>query len=193
MIDTIKIIAPMTNALYKAVMADPRKHLEFIPKSLWMWVETEFGRFKLTIDTVNKTMEMELSPAFHLQGHNVFGINILELLITGVMKLVYKRFNTPFTEKDTVFYIETGVKVCRIDLTASFVVGSQQNVAETMALAREHLLKRGHHIVIHEGPEGIETLYVGKSSKTSSVKFYNKYREVIDNNKSSELPFYTSV
>lgn len=68
-------------------------------------------------------------------------------------------------------------------------------VGDTMELIREHLLAQGINIVVHEGPQGIETIYVGKSSKRSTVKFYNKYREFLANcgEATKSLPYYDEI
>jgi len=195
MIDTIGIEAPMTKTLFQAVQSDEKTKSDGKKNypSIWKKVSTPYGIFKLTIEVEKQTMSMELSPTLHLIGHNVFGTNNVELLIIGIIKLIYKRFKLDITKSDKMFYQERGFGITRIDLTASFIVGSQANVVNTMYLLREHLLAHDHHIVVHEGPDGIETIYLGKHSSRSSVKFYNKYLEVLAKNKSHELPYYSEL
>ncbi len=189
MIDTIGFTSTMTKRLLKAALADNNKPYP----SIWKRVETGFGNIKLTINVDDQTMKMELSPMMYLVGHNVFGTNQLETLIFGVLEVIYSHFQLPFTNREAAFYAEEGFNMSRVDLTASFLVGSQNMVFDTMDLLCKHLLDHGHHIVKHEGPDGVETVYVSKSSSRSTVKFYNKYREMLAKGKAKDLPYFQEL
>jgi len=201
MIDTIKFKAPIPKALGNAVLAKHKdnpaiKYLYILEK-----IQTKFDRFTIKIFISERYMEMELSPAKHLQGHNVFGTNLLGNLLYEVMKLIYAHFGIQYSKREHAIYKEQGFMILRIDLTASFLVRSQARVVNTMNLIRQHLLILGYDVVVHETPEGIETVYIGKSSSRSSVKFYNKYLELLDKNKGNgkaataikALPYYADV
>lgn len=183
MIDTIKFQAPVPKTLRNAVLAKHKDNPAINYRYILEKIQTRFGRFTIKIFLSEGYMEMELSPAKHLQGHNVFGTNLLSKLLYGVMKLIYAHIDVPYSKREHVIYKQQGFTILRIDLTASFLVGSQAKVVNTMNLIRQHLLIFDHDIVVHETPKGIETVYVGKSSSRSSVKFYNKYLELLDKNK----------
>lgn len=189
MIDTIHALAPMNSKLFKAVMADSPPQY----RRIWKRVNTPFGIFKLTIHVKERKMELNVCPMRYLKGHNVFGTNQLDLLLQGVLELIYSHFNLAFTERDEAFYAAQGVELARADLTASFMVGSQAQVFETLDMLRAHLLDHGRHIVVHEGTQGVETVYVGKNSSHSSIKFYNKYADVLAHGKSACLPYYQEL
>lgn len=189
MIDTIGYTSQMTRRLLKAALL----HNKNSYSRFWVRVKTRFGSFRITVNVDDQTMTMELSPMMYLVGHNVFGTNQLETLIFGVLEVIYSHFQLPFTDRDQDFYLNKGVRITRIDLTASFLVGSQIEVVDTMDLLRGHLLDHGYDIVVHEGPQGIETVYVGKSSSRSTVKFYNKYLEILAKHKAISLPYFSEL
>lgn len=200
MIDTIKISAPISKRLMEVVRSEMRKKsggdkLSTNHRYLYARVFTTFGNFKVTINAEEKTMEMELSPMKMLKGHNVFGTNHFDVLMLGVIEVIYHHFKLPFTDGTRLFYKRRGCRVCRMDVTASFLVESQNNVVDTLGMIRKHLLAHGHNIVTHEGPEGVETVYVGKSSKNSTAKFYNKHLEILARNNSAAkaLPYYQEL
>lgn len=190
MIDTTGLIVPMTRRLFNTVLAESNTPYSRV----WKRVITRFGSFRVTIHVEERTMTLELSPMMYLVGHNVFGTNHLDRLVLGILKLIYGHFHLPFTERDEAFYADKGVGLSRVDLTASFLVGSQSKVINTLGLLCDHLLDHGHYIVSHEGPQGVETVYVGKSSSRSAVKFYNKYLEILAKNKSTVLlPYFMEL
>jgi len=201
MIDTIKFQAPESKALRNAVLAKHKDNPAINYRYILEKVKTRFGSFTIKIFLSEGYMRMELSPAKHLQGHNVFGTNRLSKLLYGVMRLIYAHFDVQYSKREHAIYKQQGFTILRIDLTASFLVGSQAKVVNTLNLLRQHLLILGHDVVVHVTPEGIETIYIGKSSSRSSVKFYNKYLELLDKNKGKgkaataikALPYYADV
>lgn len=195
MIDTLKFIAPITKALLNAILAEIKDTPAMNYRFIWKRVQTEFGSFKLRISIENQTMEMELSPMKYLKGHNLFGTNLPQPLILGILEVIYDHFQLQFTEKDQAFYKQHDFTILRSDLTGGFLVGSQNKVVDTMGLVREHLLAHGYDVVVHEGHDGIETLYLGKSSSHSTVKFYNKYRHILatSNSASKALPYFSEL
>lgn len=201
MIDTIKFQAPIPKALRNAVLAKHKDNPAINYRHILEKVQTSFGRFTIKIFIREGYMEMELSPAKHLQGHNVFGTNRLDQLLYGVMKLIYAHFGVQYSKREHAIYIQQGFTILRIDLTASFLVGLQAKVVNTMNLLRQHLLILGQNVVLHETPKGVETVYIGKSSSRSSVKFYNKYLELLNKNKGNgkaaaaikALPYYADI
>ena len=189
MIDWISANAPMTKRLHKAVLASNTSGY----RRIWARVITRFGSFKITIHVEKQRISWDISPMKYLVGHNLFGTNNLTLLVLDILELIYNRFGLTFTERDVAFYTELGVLLSRVDVNGCFLVGSQINVVETMYLLREYFLDHGRDIVAHEGPDGIETLYLGKNSSRSTLKFYNKYREMLAKGNSMNLPYYDEL
>lgn len=195
MIDTIECTAPIAKRLLVAIRADIEGTPEMRYPSVWKRVKSPFGSFKITIKLKENTIDFKLSPMKYLKGHNFVGTNNLELLIVEIMKMVYDRFNVSFTEKDKAFYTDNDSTMLRGDFNGNFLVGSQAKVVNTMELIREHLLAHGHDIVVHEGPNGIETIYEGKNSSHSTIKFYNKYLEMLAKSAraTKALPYYSEL
>ena len=191
MIDEIAGTARMPTRLFDAVMETDTSGY----RHLYKRVKMPFGpQLQLTIHVNDKTMSWEkLSPIKRLVGHNLFGTNSHKRLLTAILKLIYARFGLAFTKADADFYARRGVMLSRTDLTGGFCVGSQAKVVETMELLRDHFLAHGHDIVVHEGPNGIETLYLGKNSSESTLKFYNKYLEMLNDKRLRKLPYYEEL
>lgn len=189
MIDEVDADAPMPGRLFNAVMAANADNYSHF----WVRPKTQFGSFKLTVHVETQRMSWKICPMKLLVGHNLFGTNNLARILDGILRAIYQRFGLTFTDKDTAFYAANGVLLSRIDLTGGFQVGSQAMVVETIYLLREHLLDHGFDIVVHEGPNGIETLYLGKKSSTSTLKFYNKYLQMLDDKRLQLLPYYNEL
>lgn len=189
MIDEVDASAPMPKRLFKAAMAANTNNYHHY----WVRPKTQFGSFKLTVHVETQQMSWKICPMKLLVGHNLFGTNNLARILDGILRAIYQRFGLSFTDKDAGFYAANGVLLSRIDLTGGFQVGSQAVVVETMYLLREHFIDHGFDIVVHEGPNGIETLYLGKKSSTSTLKFYNKYLQMLNDKKLQLLPYYNEL
>lgn len=195
MLDSTKTKIKITKALLNKILAQKEQsipdHFQYIKEK----IETEFGSFLLLLYFKRRHIVIELSPTKHLVGHNIVGTNFARKLILGAVRLIYQNYHLRFTKDEKAFYARQDFSLTRGDATGGFLVGSQKNVVNTMELIREHLLAHGHHIVVHEGPNGIETIYVGKSSTRSTVKFYNKYLEIMAKGAEAmkELPYYDEV
>lgn len=201
MIDTIKFRAPLSEALLNAVVAKYKDTQALNRPYILEKIQTRFGRFTIKIYPSEGYIEMELSPSKYMRGHNVVGTNNITKLLNGVMKMIYRHFSLLVTAVDRALYKQHGFTLLRVDLTASFIVESQAEVVNTMSLIRQHLLILNHNVVVHVTPEGTETIYIGKASSRSSVKFYNKYREMLHANKGKgkaaiaikALPYYDDI
>lgn len=189
MIDEVDADAPMPSWLFNAAMAANANNYPHY----WVRPKTQFGSFKLTVHVETQQMSWKICPMKLLVGHNLFGTNSLARILDGILRAIYQRFGLTFTDKDADFYAVNGVLLSRIDLTGGFQVGAQDMVVETMYLLREHLLEHGFEIVVHERQNGIETLYLGKKSSTSALKFYNKYLQMLNDKKLQLLPYYNEL
>lgn len=189
MIDEVDADAPMPIRLFNAAMAANANNYPHY----WLRPKTPFGNFKLTVHVETQQMSWKICPMKLLVGHNLFGTNNLTRILDGILRAIYQHFGLSFTDKDADFYAANGVLLSRIDLTGGFQVGSQAMVVEVLYLLREHFLEHGYDIVVHEGPNGIESLYLGKHSSTSALKFYNKYLELLNNKGLQDLPYYSEL
>lgn len=191
MIDAMDGTAPMPKRLFDAAMETDTSGY----RHLYKRVKMPFGPLlKLTIHVEDKTMSWEkLSPIKRLVGHNLFGPNSHKRLLIGILKPIYARFGLDFTKADADFFVQHGATLSRTDLTGGFRVGSQAKVVETMELLRDHFLDHGYNIVVHEGTNGIETLYLGKNESTCTLKFYNKYLEMLNDKGLQKLPYYNEL
>lgn len=195
MLDTTKVKVRITKVLLNRIMTGRKKaipeHFRYIEET----VETEFGCFMLTLFFEKKYMLLELSPSQHLVGHNIFGRNRAKVLILGSIGLVYEHYNLPFTDAQKDYYKKQDFKMLRGDATGACLLESQSAVSETMALLCDHITAHGYHINTHRGPDGTETIYVGKSSKRSTLKFYIKLSRFIEvsNEATKDLPYYPEL
>ena len=157
-------------------------------------VGTQYASFPLKVNFSKGEIEFEVSPTKFLKGHNICGSNRLHVLLEGVLEQIYHRFQTAFTSRDRLFYRRNGVELLRVDMTGGFLVKSQAEVVETMALIEKHLLDSLFDIVVHKSYKGTGTIYLGKNSSRSTIKFYNKYLEVLARNKKlALLPYYQAL
>ncbi|MCB5195686.1 phage/plasmid replication protein, II/X family [Deefgea salmonis] len=120
---------------------------------------------------------IEGNPAKFLQGHNIFGSNNLSAIINEVLRIVFSQLNITPTE-DEYQKIEDGeIKISRVDIAGSFLANNEIHKLELLN-ALKHILVDTENFFTSDG--GGETLYIGKSSKYSTIKIYNKSKEIKD-------------
>lgn len=121
------------------------------------------------------------NPAKFIQGQNVFGTDNLNTLTSKVARLIAKELGVTPTRENKQSWRKGDFDVHRIDITNNFEFPSQASVCEWMDKA---------FMVVQSGKQAInadrssssahvETIYVGKNSFFISLKFYNKYREMV--------------
>lgn len=193
MLDTVKYTFPITKANVKAFLVDVEdvKSSAMQPKLTPRWVrDTISGRnFMVKPNREGTELEVEASLPKLLQGHNVCGINQMARLCMETTKLIYRNLGLNMSSQEKIRIETNGFKLGRVDITASFHVGNQESVKRVLAEIRQQLLARGNCVVVHEGPKGVETIYIGKNSRRATLKFYDKYAELFVN----ELPLNLSA
>lgn len=113
------------------------------------------------------------NPVKFLQGHNLFGTDNLLMLVNGVMEKICsnKSISLSPTDLDRRSWVSGNFKLNRIDCTVMFDVGCTQNALSWIRQAESSAT------LSHRGRGQItkgSTLYFGKSSRRSSIKFYAK-------------------
>ncbi|EMW1937363.1 hypothetical protein ABG138_004861, partial [Salmonella bongori] len=116
------------------------------------------------------------NPVKFLQGHNLFGTdNLISLLATVLKKITsIPELGLNPTDFDVRSWEKGNFKLNRVDCTAMFDVGNTANALSWIRQAEMNatLSHRGRGQVTKGS-----TLYFGKSSRRSSVKFYAKGEE----------------
>ncbi|MBE0138152.1 hypothetical protein FOT52_02250, partial [Citrobacter portucalensis] len=116
------------------------------------------------------------NPVKFLQGHNLFGTDNLILLLSTVLKKITSipELGLNPTDFDVRSWEKGNFKLNRVDCTAMFDVGNTANALSWIRQAEMNatLSHRGRGQVTKGS-----TLYFGKSSRRSSVKFYAKGEE----------------
>ncbi|HEY8036163.1 MAG TPA: phage/plasmid replication protein, II/X family [Methylobacter sp.] len=116
-----------------------------------------------------------------LQGQNVYGTdNLLGLCYIAFADIAEKLEIKP-TKRNHRQWRSGEFEVNTIDVTHNFVLPSQSTVCEWMKQAALSLGSGKQTVEIYRASNSshIETIYVGKTSRFISVKFYNKYRQMI--------------
>lgn len=147
-------------------------------------------KFVVTLQPSKHRIKVQASLPKLLQGHNVFGSNKMFDLCLAVTELVYEGLELEMTDRERDLLIRRGFRVGRADLTVSFPVGSEANVIAVLYEIRNQLLAKGQKISSYENAMSLETVYVDPRSSWISIKFYNKYLELLNN---SPLPFDLSM
>lgn len=184
MLDTIKFKIPVSPDDHQMIFAGkPLKGGKASRRRSCRRLPDSFTgkKFQICPGNTGNAVVVEASLPRLLQGHNVYGPNKLRRLCFAVAKQVYRGLGLKRTSSRLQRLKQHDYEVLRTDLTGSFDVGSQENVKAVMKEIRVQLLAQGLDIVVHEGPDGIETIYLGKNSKRSTLKFYNKYLELLAN------------
>ena len=177
MLDTIKFYIPMRKAVVRKIFASGNEK----PKISRRLMAGKSGkRFEVRSADKGRAIMIEMSLLKLLQGHNVCGTNRLSLMCREVVRVVYRGLGLRLTSTERKRIGMHDFELGRVDATGSYNLRSQENVKAAMEEIRVQLKALGLDIVVHEGPGGIETIYVGKNSRRATFKFYNKYLELVD-------------
>ncbi len=131
----------------------------------------------------NEHIRISGNPAKFIQGQNVFGTDNLTTLTSKVAKLIAKELGVAPTRENKRSWRKGDFDVHRIDLTNNFVFPSQTSLCQWMDKAFMVVKSRKQAINADRSSSSdhVETIYVGKNSTYISLKFYNKYREMLAN------------
>jgi II/X family phage/plasmid replication protein len=115
-----------------------------------------------------------------IQGQNIYGTDDLLGLCYKAFSIIAEKLEINPTKKNRMQWKRGEFKVNTLDVTHNFVLPSQSTVCEWLDQAAV-ILRAGKQPVEtfrSSSSPHIETIYVGRTSKFISVKFYNKYRQL---------------
>jgi II/X family phage/plasmid replication protein len=134
----------------------------------------------LSLDTEN--VRIIGSPSMFIQGQNVYGTDDLVGLCCRVFNDIAEKLGIEPSKKNRRQWMSGDFTINTLDVTHNFILPSQSTVCEWMDQAARSLGSGKQPVETFRASSSshIETAYVGRSSNYISVKFYNKYRQMID-------------
>lgn len=124
------------------------------------------------------------NPSKFMQGHNIFGTNDLLGLCSAFFLNVCKALNIQPTIEDIQLWKNGHFEIKTIDITESFRLKSQEDVASWLRAATPIARARHQAASAYSG----ETLYIGQKSRRISTKIYNKWKELQVHKFSRDMP-----
>lgn len=197
MLDTVKFCIPMDKTIVRRVFA--RKGSQDEQGKARPYKFRRIGDKKLGYSCQvlpgnnGEALIVEVSLARVVQGHNVVGRNSMKLLCREITRVVHRSLGLKMTADDKRRINKMHFDLGRVDVTGHFEVGSQINVVAVLNNIRLQLIAQGFDIVVHEGRDGVETIYLGKSSGSATLKFYNKYLELLHRPLPEALPYRDEI
>lgn len=124
------------------------------------------------------------NPAKYLQGHNVIGTDCIRALASETVKDVFPKLglSDQLMKKALRKINDFDFYVTRIDITKMFDLGSDNNVNDYLYMMPLTVKARGDRCDYTKN-----TFYVGKNSTLWTLKFYNKFKELISKSKHHRL------
>jgi II/X family phage/plasmid replication protein len=121
--------------------------------------------------------ELEISgnPAKWLQGHNVFGSSHPIRLVYHVMRRLVPILDLTPTLNERRAWVYGDYDLLRVDVTRMYDLGSNAEVVRFLNGAA--VVAKGRHQ--KASAYGSDTVYIGQKSSRLTVKFYNKYQEMM--------------
>lgn len=128
--------------------------------------------------TTFNALEISGNPSKLLQGHNIFGSDDIWNLALHMISVIYSKLG----HKDHLyksFCATSLILVTRVDINYSYHLSNSNQVKQWLYSAESSCrMKHRGRGLLNEG-----TLYFGKGSKRSTLKFYHKGQEIKDNKK----------
>ena len=183
MIDTVKPYYFMTNQIINALQSGVVFGISGIKiYGNVFFVKHPYGlqNLKVYFSIEKRLMWFETSLPKLLQGQNVFGSNRLEYMCLKAMEYVYQQVGLNFSAAEREVIRSKGIRLGRVDATCSFLLNSQEEVADALEAILEQLRAEGFKWSAY-GEFGIQTLYRQQYSKRITDKFYNKGQELLVN------------
>lgn len=130
-------------------------------------------------------LEISGNPAKFMQGHNLFGADDLQGVVSAFVRAVYARLGYEATEAELAAIDAGGVALSRIDVNRNSDFGtSPRALSAVRALAEcSHLAHRGRGSLVGEG-----TCIWGKGSRRWNMKIYAKGLELKKHPIASTVP-----
>ncbi|HAT1685402.1 TPA: Replication-associated protein G2P [Klebsiella oxytoca] len=123
------------------------------------------------------------NPSKFLQGHNVVGSDDLLGLAITVYARVLSQLNIPHHMASYFEVLNGNFKISRVDINYMYSLESLENV-QSWLYAAEFKAKTRHGRATSKAG----TVYMGKSSRRWSLKFYSKYVEHMGGKKGHTIP-----
>lgn len=129
----------------------------------------------------NNELRITGSPLMFLQGQNVFGTNNLKALVHQVALDTARQLGIKPTKADIQSWKKGLFSVIRLDVTYNFLIPSRESVVDWLTEAGSSVGtgKQRVDLIRSSSSQLVETIMVGKSSCFNSVKFYDKYRQLL--------------
>lgn len=120
-------------------------------------------------------LEISGNPSKFLQGHNLFGSDDLQGVISGFVRAVYCKLGYQPSDLELAAVDAGNVKLTRLDVNRNSDFGNEKRaLAAVRALAASsHLMHRGRGSLVGEG-----TCIWGKGSRRWNMKVYAKRQEL---------------
>lgn len=123
-------------------------------------------------------LEISGNPSKYFQGHNVFGTDDICALAQEFVKAIFESLDVENFSWVALMATCSAI-LTRVDINYSYHLGSPAEVKQWLYSAESSAtMKHRGRGVIDKG-----TLYFGKGSKRSVIKFYHKGQEIVDNRK----------
>lgn len=123
------------------------------------------------------------NPSKFLQGHNVVGSDDLRGLAVTVYARILSQLNIPHHMQSYFEVLNGNFKIVRVDINYMYSLETLENVRAWL-YAAEFKAKTRHGRATGKGG----TVYMGKSSRRWSLKFYSKYDEHMGGKKGHLIP-----
>lgn len=125
------------------------------------------------------------NPSKFLQGHNIFGTNDLIGLCYEFFSHICKALGIQPSSNDLEAWRTGNYDLKRIDVTESFHLPSQKDVAAWLRAAAPMIRGKHQAASAYSG----ETIYIGQKSRRIALKIYNKWLELKKHPLPLNLPF----
>ncbi len=183
MIDFIDATIPFENngKIYKGYKVTKMKgndsNKKYFPKS----VKCRYGTSIQVVSVGEHHLRIIGNPAMFIQGQNVFGSDNIKALMFKLATRVAKRLKSNPSVENKLDWKNGQFDVHRLDITYNFVMPSHSSVSEWLDKA-VMCIGSGKQLFSAKrasSSKHFETVLLGESSTYISVKFYDKYRQLL--------------
>jgi len=180
MIDTAKVYIHITDKMYERLHDSEEleaKGIKIYGNKCFLKHPHGMRNPAVNIQMANRLFCIESSLPKLLQGHNVFGTNRLHFMCLAVTKLIYQHLGLEFTPSERASVKKRRFRLGRLDITCSFRLASQNEVAAALEAVYEQLRAEGWGWAAY-GVDDFESVNKQPASARIIDKFYNKYVEL---------------
>lgn len=120
-------------------------------------------------------LEISGNPAKWFQGHNVFGTDDVQGLCVAFFRSVARALGLSPSADNLAAWDAGEYSLQRVDIAQCFRLPSPADVRSWLLAAHGNLHGRHQGVSAYGG----ETVYIGQHSRRISLKFYDKYQEML--------------